>query len=533
MVTCVIPAAGPAKNPLFPGLRDPMVPINGKPTADYSIGCLKKQGVTDILYILHADDKQTKNYLEFKHPDVRIETCRPKSLGETLAFAKGKTDDEGVLVLLGDTVYTAEFDFSNDFIVISKNEAVDSAEWCWVEKPNGKLIFHDKPKTFQGGDIVAGIYFFKSTKDFFSAIEKHTTGSIQMADIIVAYQETHPVNLIIDDGHWFDIGHIEHFYRSKIDFLRSRAFNAFEYDEFSGTITKKSTNNEKLLSEINWFQNIPQDLKIFTPRLLETITSTNNSTYKMEFYGYPTLADSYIFSQASLEQWKVVLTRLFVFLDILRTKYNKPSDVEGVKAIYVEKNWSRIKQLKTDLFFSQLVGKKILINGKEFDNPLTTVTKEWLEKFSKQFSDDKYWTVVHGDFCFNNILYDMNTGVFRLIDPRGSFGKTGVYGHLLYDYAKLRHSAVSLYDYITADLFVIDDSVGPDCVEFDYEILHADKGRNIAGFFDAQLKSKGIDPDVIKRIEGLLFLTMIPLHSDKPIRQQIMFIRAVELLDEK
>ncbi len=62
-------------------------------------------------------------------------------------------------------------------------------------------------------------------------------------------------------------------------------------------------------------------------------------------------------------------------------------------------------------------------------------------------------TLVHGDLCLSNILYDLRCRVCKFIDPRGSFGVPGIYGDPRYDVAKMYHSVYGLYDFITNDLF--------------------------------------------------------------------------------
>jgi len=60
---------------------------------------------------------------------------------------------------------------------------------------------------------------------------------------------------------------------------------------------------------------------------------------------------------------------------------------------------------------------------------------------------------MHGDLCFCNILYDINSQAIKLLDPKGSFGKIGIYGDIKYDIAKLKHYVHGKYDFIINDLF--------------------------------------------------------------------------------
>ena len=145
------------------------------------------------------------------------------------------------------------------------------------------------------------------------------------------------------------------------------------------------------------------------------------------------------------------------------------------------------------------------------------------------FNADDF-SVMHGDFCFNNILYDSYSGTIRLIDPRGSFGENlpGIYGDIKYDLAKLLHSSVYCYDYIVNDL----------------SHFHI-KGNTIDYFFNLRpnhqllttlsfelVKKMGFDPQQINILVALLFISMCPLHSDSLRRQKLMYAHGLYLLNK-
>ena len=65
-------------------------------------------------------------------------------------------------------------------------------------------------------------------------------------------------------------------------------------------------------------------------------------------------------------------------------------------------------------------------------------------------------SIMHGDFCFSNILYDFKSQSIKVIDPRGLSGdgkEQSIYGDLRYDVAKLAHSVIGKYDFIIAGRF--------------------------------------------------------------------------------
>jgi thiamine kinase-like enzyme len=53
--------------------------------------------------------------------------------------------------------------------------------------------------------------------------------------------------------------------------------------------------------------------------------------------------------------------------------------------------------------------------------------------------------LIHGDTTFSNMLVDEQSKVW-LIDPRGYFGSSLLYGDPMYDWAKLYYSVMGNYD---------------------------------------------------------------------------------------
>jgi hypothetical protein len=136
-------------------------------------------------------------------------------------------------------------------------------------------------------------------------------------------------------------------------------------------------------------------------------------------------------------------------------------------------------------------------------------------------------SVVHGDLCLSNILYDLRSRVCKLLDPRGSFGAAGIYGDPRYDVAKLYHSIYGLYDFITNDLF----DVSIDGARVKLRIHSRPQHARIQERFEKVFFSR-FDRREILLITGLLFASMPALHYDAPRRQMAMYARALELLAE-
>ena len=137
---------------------------------------------------------------------------------------------------------------------------------------------------------------------------------------------------------------------------------------------------------------------------------------------------------------------------------------------------------------------------------------------------------MHGDFCFNNILYDSYSGTIRLIDPRGSFGENlpGIYGDIKYDLAKLLHSSVYSYDYIVNDL----SHFAATGNKIDYSFNLRPNHKLLTSLSFDLVNKLGFDPNQINILVALLFISMCPLHNDSVRRQKMMYAHGLYLLNK-
>ena len=192
----------------------------------------------------------------------------------------------------------------------------------------------------------------------------------------------------------------------------------------------------------------------------------------------------------------------------------------------IDKTVTRLNTIKSISGFQIFFKNEFVINNKYYHS-IEYYIKHLHFIFDELFERDiQKFSIIHGDFCFSNILYDFNSYNVKLIDPRGSFGCKGIYGDLRYDIAKLRHSVCGLYDFVIADKYTA-ELIGS---VINYKL---DTCIDQASFelFDNFIIENGYNITEIKFIEALLFLSMIPCHADSPERQIVMLAKGIEQID--
>jgi len=135
--------------------------------------------------------------------------------------------------------------------------------------------------------------------------------------------------------------------------------------------------------------------------------------------------------------------------------------------------------------------------------------------------------LIHGDLCFSNIFCDFKNKNFKLIDPRGKWGST-MFGDMKYDVAKLRHSLVGGFDTIVNGLCSTSLSENN---HITVNIFKPKNHQEICTYLDNLIQNEW-DLNEIKLIEGLLFISMLPLHKDHFERQLAFYSIGIQLLNE-
>ena len=196
-------------------------------------------------------------------------------------------------------------------------------------------------------------------------------------------------------------------------------------------------------------------------------------------------------------------------------------------SIYFQKTQDRINELiKDNQIFKEIFEQDfIFINSKKQKN-WRLMQNQINEKINIMFNE-KDNCLIHGDLYFSNILYNSEKRNFKLIDPRGKWGH-GIAGDIKYDIAKIRHSIVGGFDTITNGLYSANYQ-RPNKIE--YNVFVSKNNQIIRNELD-NIIERNWKLDEIKMIEGLLFISMLPLHSDNFERQLALFCIGIERLNE-
>ncbi|HBK1905077.1 TPA: capsular biosynthesis protein [Campylobacter jejuni] len=476
------------------------LPLGNKRLYEYQIELFKNCN-QKVFLSLPSDFKLSK-FDEKKLKELNVEILfvpNNLSLGESVVYCLNVccAFDEKLYILHGDAFFK-ELAFKENSLQVAKVK--ENYDWAYLHNE-----FNVLSKTLEDDLILAGAYSFSHPQFLIKCIVE---SSYSFVDGMKSYSKVYAFDIIKNDT-WLDFGLITSYFHSKKAVSTQRNFN--NIDISNGYIKKSSSWQEKIKAEINWFDNLPKELFIYTPKAI-----TYEDSYEIEYLCNNTLAELYVFGKLPSYVWKRIFKSLKEFLDKLHSFKSNDKDINFN---YKEKTLKRLQE------FSKQSGinlhKNIVINSKSYPSILTLV-----DKLDFYINDMNEFSLIHGDFCFSNIMYDFRAGTIKTFDPRGFdfSGKITPYGDKKYDFAKLVHSVFGLYDFIIAGFF--ECKVNSDNIEFFIE-----EDKNILDIQKEFLSIFNID-DNIKALTLHLFLSMLPLHNDFKEKQMAFLVNAFILYDK-
>ncbi|HEX4265701.1 MAG TPA: NTP transferase domain-containing protein [Verrucomicrobiae bacterium] len=539
--TAVILAAGvppAALGSIFGRTSSAMVPVNGRPTIHWLLHYLHQLGIDRIVLGLRHTETRLPRFVQQAFGRVQHITFVPveKDLGPgfTLLECLKKVEaNEPCLVVLGDTLFEfspkARIPFNESFVLTAPVQ--DATRWCLADVDSSHQVrtLVDKPsKNPDGWPALIGVYHLRKAEPAIQALQTQLDAgarSLQLRHALQPYIETgelraHPA------GEWFDCGNLDFLTSSRRRLLQARSFNAIQIDDLRGTITKRSEHKAKFLNEINYYRLVPRDLATFFPRLVDFSLAPQDLFLTLEYYGYPTLSEIWVFEEFEGKYWESVFQTLRKIVSCFEN-YSAELSSKAAFDFYWNKTIDRLNTFSSQnrRFASLTKADVIELNGRRLLG-WPKIKKE-TEARVRKLSAKPRGRIIHGDLCFTNILYDPVSRLFKFIDPRGSFGESGIYGDGRYDIAKLLHSLDGGYDFLIHDMFLLEHSGNRVKLQ---QFFPSSRGAVLDVFTD--VFGGDYPMKEIRLLEGLLFLSMCPLHEDSPSRQVAMFATGLRILND-
>jgi hypothetical protein len=454
------------------------------------------------------------------------------SLGEAVVFALNLVGgtDQPVTILHGDTLVDGMPAAASDSIGVA--DACEAYSWAEAALDGDCIVgletVHAGAERQKARPILCGVFAFAHGTALVRAMTRARGDFIQG---LMLYGADHKLRVHAVTA-WHDFGHVQTFFRSRRVLASARSFNTLRID---GRVARKSSADvAKMQAEAHWLAAVPPAIRIYAARLMQHgADAGSGSFYETEYAYLPTLAELFVFATFGRGTWARIMASCQEFLTAAASIHdpagtdarNMPATGDAaLSALVLTKTEARLRQ------FADATGFPIDANMWLDGRPLPSLTAIAADLASHiELDAGRAACVMHGDFCFSNILYDSRVQRIRVIDPRGfvEAGRPSVYGDLRYDMAKLAHSVFGRYDQIIAGRYDIPPGDGVRfAISFEQAPHHA--------WLEEMLRGMAVDgvPMASRQIHAIsisLFLSMLPLHAERPDRQRAFIANALRL----
>jgi hypothetical protein len=207
------------------------------------------------------------------------------SAGGRLSIMHGDTLLEGIDFSIIDGVSTATMPNVYEWDVLSKD--AQPASKLFSLKPSvveTALEYKEK-----ANEALSGWFSFSNAAALVQAITREEGSFVKALD---RYANDRPLRAI-SCTRWFDFGHAITFDQSRRRFTTERSFNHLDISH--RTVIKSGKNNIKIDAEARWFEQLPSDMRIYTPAFLGKNEVLGVKKYSVEYLHLPTLADLFVF----------------------------------------------------------------------------------------------------------------------------------------------------------------------------------------------------------------------------------------------
>ena len=405
-----------------------LVPVNNLPIIFYAF-----QKFKDAEFTIIADYKTDvlEKYLKAFGSQYNFKIVKASKKGTISGIKEAIADyseDESFMVMWCDLILSNEFKLPKEkgnYIGISKDF---ECRWSYIDDKFVKI-----PSKENG---VAGLFIFEN---------KIALKNIETEGALVGWLQNQNIKFNRLDLYGSkEIGTLLSYSDNNDSTPRCRPFNSMEFN--GDIIIKRGINDQGkkiAIDEIAWykhvkelgFENIPEIYE-YEPLKMKRVQGKN-------IYEYDCLTQS---------QKKEILKNLIEALDKLHNLEDaKEVKIQDIEDNYINKTFDRLSKIRELVPFANK--EFIKINGQYYKNIF--FNRDELEHTIRQYYPIEF-KLIHGDCTFSNLMFDTFNMKAILIDPRGYFGKTKLYGDIDYDWAKLYYSLVGEYDQLNRKKFTLD-----------------------------------------------------------------------------
>jgi len=391
----------------------------------------------------------------------------------------------------------------------------------------GRVLFQKVPYIIGNylclTDQSVPVAFMMDNMNDYCDFMKYASSSL---DDVQVYSKYNYVFEHILTGAFYNVGDHGNFLQYISGGFDTRFFNSVKGDDY--VVTKSSGDKRKISAEYHFYHLLPDYMKMWFVMPYNYRETDCFASYDMERYHMTDLAIRWVHGAINLEEMDKLLAKAFRFIntrekrEISEQEYNRAEN-----EIYIQKLDERLEKLKGHeayhLFHSYVSAGTAYADIDGIVSKYKVLYREITGRMNKQ-----YFSVIgHGDLCFSNMLFNKDTDLLKLIDPKGAVDEPGLWTNPYYDIAKLSHSICGKYDFFNNGLYHISlDS------DLEFKLFIDFDNTEYKKIFRRYVEESGYSYEAVRIYEVSLFLSMLPLHMDNPQKVFGFILNALEIMEE-
>ena len=460
-----------------------------------------------------------KEYLELVHPNLYFEFINidpyqgnNSSLGYTLLSSKKLLQEPFVFIpcdtLIENEIPSPSVDWMaySDLKQKSQYRTLNIVDEC-VNNIN------EKSKNYSINDFVytglSGIFNFEK---FWFAMENGSKNASSIGEVYgmrSLIQNGLEVNAI--KMNWYDIGNKDALLKTRKKYQKEKLPTVLEKEKekiwfVENKVIKFNEDQEFISNRVKRAYTLSE----FIPKMI----ANNNNMYmylKEEGDVLSNIIDINLFKKF------LVLSKQF-WKKFNLSQNKKDEFIKKSNIFYKHKTVDRVKN-----FFKlfNIRDSKLIINNVE-----TPSLNNLLSKLDWDYISSGVPVRFHGDFHFENIIYNKEIDQFFFLDWRQDFGGIIEYGDIYYDLAKLYHGIIINHKIIADNNF----SVNWEGDKSSFDFLRKNSLVECEIYFKEWLQVNNFDFNKVEIITALIFLNISPLHHYP--YSQLLFLLGKYMLNQ-
>lgn len=476
----------------------------------------------DIIIALGYKGQQVKDYCKSAHPDrnfkfVVVDSFSPESTGPATSFYACKELLQRPFYFCACDVYIEEDMLppcNSNWLGLSRTVLTELYATARIDESNRIVKIKDKDQT--GYEYAwTGLMSVFSFREFW---KKFDSTQVEIPEVISRLIEECEFNSKFYT--WYDLGTLDNYNKAKKILEKESESDRLTIPKINGDFLYKSNDNVIKINQSK--ENVLQIVKR-GKKLKETLSLPDIEYANENVYSYKWVDGKTLYAVDNTEVFKKFLKFC------TDSMWKKSADIENNKRqeildeFYLRKLSNRINTFLSSRD-RNMYSKEIRINGldvRSLDAQLDEIATT-MSNHEGIFVED-----FHGDFHFENILYDNKNEVFSLIDWRPNFGIIDHAGDVYYDLGKLYAGLVVHFNNIKNE-----SKISVDLYENSVNLSNSST-ENIIAFiptYESWIKENNYDLDRVKLVASIVLLGISCLHEK--IQSDFIYFSGRRLLDE-